>query len=107
LEGIKLLSGVNQVHVTGSRYYTGHDKGDYDILVLCSSTDSILLAGYEVEKIYDNGTTSLRKGECNLICLYDAVKYRRWVLAAEVCKALKLDNKADVIKVHDLVVKGG
>lgn len=103
--------GATRETPVGSSYILG--KGaDIDVLVLVPAVDTYG-AALVAEGWLRDGTTdypsewaSFRKGEVNAILTADAGWYDRFALAAEVCKALKLADKADRITVHAVIRDG-
>lgn len=95
---------------------------DFDIVVLLKHADDCKYIedegykytvptkedGYELQEIETEGTNehwlrTYRKGEINLICLIDPIRFGRWKLATEIAKTLNLESRDDRIALFALV----
>ncbi len=103
---------INSSHV-GSSYTVGRGM-DLDIVVHVKDTDEACCAlddaGYECNsKDYEDSTDTfkcLRNGLVNVMLVSDAEWYDKFVLAAEVCKTLQLQEKWERIAVHRVIMDG-
>lgn len=99
-----------EASLVGSTYILG-EGNDVDIMWLVSdyqeATRLLIKDGYEYDKDYeDDRFASLRKGEVNVIVTAEGLRYRNTLIAAEVCKYLKVWERDDRIAVHRIIRDG-
>lgn len=99
-----------EASLVGSTYILG-EGNDVDIMWLVSdyqeATRLLIKDGYEYDKDYeDDRFASLRKGEVNVIVTAEEERYRNTLIAAEVCKYLKVAERDDRIAVHRIIRDG-
>lgn len=94
---------VQAFKLTGSQYYTGKPAKDLDFLVLTTNPNEFIKHGFYKKREYLNGSICYRRDNVDLVCLSTECNYLDWVSAAEVCKFLKLTNKDQVVKVHEII----
>lgn len=102
---------INKYKV-GSRYICTPEPldSDIDILIYAYAKNKpvvhVLLTedGWEIDGNYpvnEEGFVSYRKGDINLIFVFQSLHYYRFLYATEACKVLNLQDKAQRIKMHD------
>lgn len=108
---------VQEVNLYGSHYVGGdavHDESDFDVLVLpkegfvAALVDELLNMGFEgdCDEVYDgSGFLSIRKRHVNLIVAQNQIWYENSQTAMELCRELKVTDKAQRILIHDVVVR--
>lgn len=111
--GMTLMDlGATETAAVGSTYILGQGA-DIDILVLVPNRfqfanrmekDGWVLEG--AAHYPDNDFTSVRQGKYNVLITSDASWFARFKTAAEVCKALRLEDKEQRILVHSIVRDG-
>ncbi len=95
---------------TGSVYTNGLGK-DCDVLVSGTYRDksALIAAGFKVCAATEYGDESssawvaLRKGNINVLLCFSYDLYMRWVVAAEVCKWLRVTTKQQRVVIHEIV----
>lgn len=103
------MPGVLRFELVGAAMYL-EPINDYDILVLVGENFAIapdwqpcMSDAYETP---DHNFRAYRKGMLNFIVLTDEELYKRYLLAAAVCAAVKVQDKKDRIVVHRMIRDG-
>lgn len=108
------LPGAVRVNIVGSTYILGAGK-DIDVLVLCENKhDTLNVSGVvnsgwalETDEKYEGSEFfSIRKGDVNLLLTDDEEFFDGFAMAAEVCKYLKLADRAQRVAVHRIIRDG-
>lgn len=79
----------------------------YDYKRRKALTDALIAEGFEIDgKEYGDGTTnfrSYRKGDINVIVIFNSQEYARFALATRIATALNLTNKSDRIALFSMI----
>ena len=111
MEDIERIPGHLKHRLVGSTYIlgAGNDK-DYMILVSNfreASKYVSLSTQFEADKDYDDDRfASYRYGDVNWIVTSNPARYEATLVAAEVCKFLKVGSRDDRIAVHRIIRDG-
>lgn len=110
---ISTLPNVLDSALIGSALYMTDAKDvDFAILIDGNATDyatALTVEGFDLCSDYDvreGAWDAVRKGNLNLMITHSSEFFRGYKTAMEVCKALRLTNKADRIMVCQIVRDG-